>query len=322
MRATLTLILCLLLAACAVPFTGGDSEDTLAAADGSFVLKLPSGWSVKQKYGVDNGRASVLAHKDAAESGTGYPTVIVRELKDPTPQGVLEVMAKDRDLLFSELWTVSPEKYQLKQAVLDDSSRRLSYWLAPKDGSGLEYYATVTLTASGRVEMIGVAQAGTVARYMKDFNLLFSSLKLEDKARFKPGASGETGAYFRKMYGKAVGRERDQLTRQAAETAAWVRSAAGLSSQETGFLTGTYVRSVSKALEDGAALETAVTGSAGRDLSATLARLGESLDAQATALETIQLNLRDSQARTSVEKSAARARRMAQLAREAARLPL
>ena len=42
----------------------------------------------------------------------------------------------------------------------------------------------------------------------------------------------------------------------------------------------------------------------------------------ATSLDTIQLNIQESQARSAVEKSAARARRMASLGREAAKLPL
>ena len=129
----------------------------------------------------------------------------------PTPQGVLDIMSKDKNLEFSELWTVSLEKYQLKQALVDDSSRMLSYWLAPRDGQGLEYYCLVALTGFGRVELVGVAQAGTIEKYMKDFNAMFTSLNIGDKARFSQASAGDTGAYLRQTYKKALEREKKRI---------------------------------------------------------------------------------------------------------------
>lgn len=323
MRTLTVVILCLILAACGGVslMPGGDSEDTLAASDGSFSLKLPPGWTVKQKGGGEGVRVSVLAHKDAAATGKGYPTLVVREVHEPTPQGVLDIMSKDKNLEFSELWTVSPDKYQLKQALLDDSSRVLSYWLVPRDGQGLEYYSCVVLTGFGRVELIGVAQAGTVEKYAKDFNAMFTGLKIDPKAAFTPGSAGETGPYLRRFYQQALEREKQALARQESETASWAGSP-GLSPQEKGFLGTTYVRSTNKALEACSSLIEAVGKATASDSKAEMQRLSESLDASATALETIQLNIREEAARSSVEKSAARVRRMAQLGREAAKLPL
>jgi hypothetical protein len=50
--------------------------------------------------------------------------------------------------------------------------------------------------------------------------------------------------------------------------------------------------------------------------------LSERMDEAATSLDTVQLNIKEPQARSAVEKSAARARRMAALGREVAKLPL
>jgi hypothetical protein len=325
MRKLLTAFLCLILAACAGTSTSGDdSGGTLAAPDGSFSLKLPAGWSVQQRAGGEGGRLSVLAHKDAVATGKGYPTLIVREVLDPTPQGVLDFMSKDKNLDFSELWSVSPQKYRLQQALLDDTSKVLTYWLVPRDGQDLEYYSAVVLTGFGRVEMIGVAEAGTVPRYMKDFNAIFAGLNLGDKARFTPSSAataGDAGAYLRKTYAQALARERDGLKRQAAETSSWAASASGLTVQEKGFLADAYVRAVDKSLTACAGLIDSVSRYQRPEASGEAQRLWEHLDEAATALETIQLNIGERQSRGSVGKSAARVRRMAQLGREAAKLP-
>jgi hypothetical protein len=324
MRILLVLLSCLALGACAgVPLMpGSDSADSFTAADGSFSIKLPPEWTVTQKAGGEGGRVGVLAHKNAAATGKGYPTLVMREIVDPTPQGVLDIMSKDKNLEFSELWTVSPEKYQLKQALVDSSSRVLSYWLSPRDGQGLEYYSIVALTGFGRVELVGVAEAGTAEKYMKDFNTMFTSLNIGDKARFSQSSAGDTGAYLRQTYKKALEREKDGLNRLAAETAAWSSSATGISAQEKGFLGNTYVRNVNRALETCAGLIEIVGRQGAKDARGEMQRLSERLDEAATSLDTVQLNIKEPQARSSVEKSAARARRMAALGREAAKLPL
>ncbi|WP_243363331.1 hypothetical protein [Fundidesulfovibrio terrae] len=324
MRTLTALIICLTLTACAgVPLMpGGDSEDSLTAADASFTLKLPAGWTVKQKGGGEGGRVSILAHKDAAATGKGYPTMVIRQVLDPTPQGVLDIMTKDTKLDFSELWTVSPEKYQLKQALLDETSRVLSYWVVPRDGQDLEYYGCIILTGYGRVEMIGVAQAGTTAKYMKDFNQMFTSLNIAEKARFNPAQSGDTAAYLRKTYASALEREKNGLTRLAAETASWAGAAAGLTAQEKGFIGTTYVKAVNKALEACAGLTEVIGRAQANDSRAEMQRFAERLEEAATAVDTVQLNIRENQVRTSVEKSAARIKRMAALGREASKMPL
>lgn len=326
MRTLIAVFTCLVLTACAgsMPLVG-DDDDTLSAPDESFSLKLPAGWSIKQKAAGaagEGGRVSVLAHKDAAATGKGYPTVMVREIPEPTPQGVLDLMAKDKGLEYSELWNVSPEKYQLKQALLDKSSQVLSYWLVPRDGQGLEYYAAVVLTRAGRMEIVGVAQAGTVPTYMKDFNAMFTSLNIGEKARFNQGAAGDTTAYLKRTYVRALARERDALARQAAETAAWAKAGTGLSAQEQGFLANAYVRAVNAAQQNCAELIKTVEAHRGSETVPAMQRLTERLDEAANALDTIQLNIREVQARSSVEKSAVRAHRMATLGREALKLSL
>ena len=328
MRTLIVLLSCLILSACAgnLPLVGDSEDTTLSSPDESFSLKLPSGWTIKQKpAGVaagEGGRVSVLAHKDAAATGKGYPTVMVREIMEPTPQGVLDLMAKDKGLEYTELWHVSPEKYQLKQVLLDEKSQVLSYWLVPRDGQGLEYYAAVRLTRFGRLEVIGVAQAGTVPTYMKDFNAIFTSVNLGEKARFSQSIAGETSAFLKRTYLRALARERDALTRQSEETAAWGKAGVGLSPQELGFLGNAYVRAVSAALESCTELSRVVEAHRGSQTVAAMQRLTERLDEAANALDTIQLNIREVQARSSVQKSAVRAHRMAELGREALKLAL
>ncbi|MFZ5426184.1 MAG: hypothetical protein ACOZEN_04365 [Thermodesulfobacteriota bacterium] len=322
MRAIAAVFLCLMLAACAgaSPFPGGGSEDVLEAPGGAYTLRLPGGWTVTQRGGGEGGRVSVAAHRDAAATGKGYPTLVVKEVREPAAQGVMDIMARDKNLEFSGLWTVTPDKYQLRQALLDDTSRVLSFWLAPRDGQGLEYYACVHLTRSGRIEMIGVAQAGTVQKYMKDFNLMFTSLAIADKDRFNPSAAADTASSLRGIYAREVRNERDGLERQAAETASWATEP-GMTTQERGFLSGAYVRAVAKAMEESGRLLDCVMKSHGGSERGEFSRLAERLDETATSVETIQLNMRDAKARLSVEKSAQRMRRMARLAREAAKLP-
>lgn len=321
MRTLITVsLMCLLLAGCSV-LPGSGSSGTLEAQDESYSIKLAPDWSVKDKGAELGRRIAVLAHKDAAESAKGYPTVIVREVHEPTPQGLLDFMARDQKLFFSELWNVGKDKYVQKQALLDQNGRMLAYWLAPVDGQGVEYYAAVVLTGFGRIEMIGVAQAGTVPKYMKDFNAMFTSLQLDSKSRFNPAQPGDTAAYLRGVYAKALTREQEGLRRLMSETAAWVTSGGSLSSQEKGFLTGTYVRATNKALEACLELAEAVGKPSGADAGAQFNRLADRLEGAATELETIQLNIRDEHAREAVEKSAGKARRMASLAREAAKLP-
>lgn len=323
MRTTLlAFLLCFVLSGCAGILPGSGSDDTLTAQDGSYSIKLAPGWSIKERGAEHGRRIAVLAHKDAADSGKGYPTVIVREVHELTPPGVLELMARDRNLDFAELWNVTKDKYQQKQALLDGSSRMLSYWLAPVDGQGVEYYAAVVLTSFGRIEMIGVAQAGTVPKYMKDFNQMFTSLNLDSKIKFNPSQVGETGAYLQEAYARALTREQEGLRRLMSETAAWVTAGNGLSAQEKGFLSGAYIRSTNKALETCLELSEVVAKPRTGDTKATLQHLADRLDGAATDLDTIQLNIRDEQSRGAVEKSAVRVKRMASLAREVIRLPL
>lgn len=324
MRILLASLLCLLLAGCSgIPLMpGSGSSNTLTAQDGSYSIKLAPDWTIKEKGAEHGRRIAVLAHKDAVDSGKGYPTVIVREVHEPTPPGVLELMARDRNLDFAELWNVSKDKYQQKQALLDGSNRMLSYWLAPVDGQGVEYYAAVVLTGFGRIEMIGVAQAGTVPKYMKDFNAMFTSLDVESKARFNPAQAGDTAAYLQRTYSAALAREQEGLRRLMSETAALVTTGNGLSVQEKGFLSGAYARATGKALESCLELAEAISKPRTGESKANLQQLADRLDGAATDLETIQLNIREEQARNAVEKSAARSRRMAGLAREALKLPM
>lgn len=322
MRLIVAVLLPLLLSACmGVPFSGGDPETELAAPDGSYRLKLPAGWSVKQRTGGEDGRVSVIAHKDAADSGKGYPTMVVKEIRVPTPQGVLHLMAGDAGLEFSELWGVTPDRYQLRQVRLDGSARVLTCWLSPRDGQGLEYYQAIRLTRFGRIEMTGVAQAGTVQKYAKDFDLMFAALEVSEAAAFSPASAGDTAQSLRAVYARAMGRERDALSRQGSETASWAQGQA-VSAQEKGFLGGAYARAMERAMSDAAEMKAAVEKTHAGSERANLSRLAERLDEAATALETIQLNIRDASARASVEKSAQKARRLAQLGREAARLPI
>ena len=321
MRASL-LLFCLLLSSCSAMGISGGEGESLQAADGTYTLELPAGWSVKQQTQSPQGRLSILAHKDAFASGTGYPTVTVREIHEATPQGVLEIMARDKGLELGELWHVSPEKYQLKQALLDKNSQTLGYWLIPRDGQGVEYYGSIRLAGFGRIEMTGLAPAGKVSGYINDFNKIFTGLVLGEKARFTPVTSADTPGYLRSTYVQAVERERTGLKRQAEETAAWSAGPSKLSPQEKRFLEGAYATAVNKGLESAMDLAQALSRPRTRETALSVARLGERLDETATSLETIQLNIAEPQARGAVEKSAARARRLASLARETLKLPL
>jgi hypothetical protein len=320
MRAILALPLCLFLAACTVfsPFSGSGPNDTLAARDGSFSLKLPQGWAFKQQSESPDGLTAV-AGPTAEASGRGYPTVNVREIREATPSGVLELMARDKDLQFTELWNVSPDRYVLKQVLIDDSSRVLTYWLAPRDARDLEYYGCITLTAAGRIEMIGVALSGSAIKYMRDFNTMFASLDIPAKSR--PAASAtpaDTQNALRRAYARAFEREQDTLARLAAETAAWTASAQGLAAQEKNFLNTAYVKSAALAQRECASMAEAMAKPNSPDFHRHIERLDEA----ATALDTIALNIREPKAREAVDKTAARARRAATLGREAARLPM
>ncbi|MFP5238762.1 MAG: hypothetical protein ACLGQW_02935, partial [Acidobacteriota bacterium] len=117
-------------------------------------------------------------------------------------------------------------------------------------------------------------------------------------------------------YGAALAREQEGLRRLMSETAALVTSGNGLSVQEKGFLSGAYARATGKALESCLELAEAISKPRTGESKATLQQLADRLDGAATDLETIQLNIREEQARNSVEKSASRSRRMAGLARE------
>jgi len=320
MRTLIAAVLFLLLSACMGTPQTGDSGEPLAGAGGAYLLKPAPGWSVRQRGG--SGGVAVLAHEDGVRSGKGYPTLVVKEIRTPTPQGVLDILAKDRNLEFSALWHVSPERYALRHVQQDDTSRTLVAWLVPKDGEGLEYYLCVRLTAFGRLELTGVGQAGTLQKYIKDFNTMFAGLELSPQARFSQASAGEVGACLRGAYGAAMGAENEALGRLMAETAQWAASAGGLSAQERGFLREAYVRAAGKARDAGRELEALMARPLGDAALRGLPLLADRLDDAGTALETIQLNIRDTQARGAVEKSAARARRLAALAREAARLPL
>lgn len=320
MRTLIAAVLALLLSACMGAPATGDPHEPLAGPAGAYLLKPAPGWGVRQRGGPEG--VAVLAHEDGARSGKGYPTLVVKEVRTPTPQGVLDILAKDKGLEFSALWHVSPERYTLRHVQQDDTSRMLVAWLVPRNGEGLEYYRCVRLTAFGRLELTGVGPVGTLEKYVKDFNMMFAGLELSPQARFSQAAGGDVGACLRGAYAAAVAAEDEALDRLMAETAQWAASAGGLSAQERVFLRDAYVRAAGKARDAGRELK----GLMGRPLDDAgrrgLPLLADRLDEAATALETIQLNIRDLQARGAVEKSAARARRLASLAREAARLPL
>lgn len=322
MRTILVLSLCLFLAACTgiSPFSGGEPDDILAAPDGSFTLKLPQGWSFKQKSQSPSGLTAVAAPV-SDPSGRGYPTVNIREIREATPAGVLELMARDRDLQFAELWNVSPDKYVLKQLLIDETSRVLTYWLVPRDSRDLEYHGCVTLTAAGRIEMIGVALSGTAVKYMRDFSMMFTSLAIAGKSRPGPSTPADTQNALRRTYARAFEREQDTLARLASETAAWA-AATGLTAQEKNFLTATYAKNATLAQQECALLADTIAKASGPGLPQRLQRHIERLDEAATALDTVALNIHDPKAREAVEKSSARARRAAALGREAAKLPL
>lgn len=322
MRTILALSLCLFLAACTgiSPFSGGEQDDILAAPDGSFNLKLPQGWSFKQKTQGPGGLTAVAAPV-SDPSGRGYPSVSMREIREATPTGVLELMARDKDLQFAELWNVSPDKYVLKQVLIDETSRVLTYWLVPRDARDLEYHGCITLTAAGRVEMIGVTLSGTAVKYMRDFNMMFTSLNIAEKSRPRPSTPADTQSALRRTYARAFEREQDTLARLASETAAWA-AAPGLAAQEKNFLTSTYAKNATQAQQECAQLAETLAKANGSGLSQRLQRHIERLDEAATALDTVGLNIHDPKAREAVEKTTARARRAAALGREAARLPL
>jgi len=318
MRVFTAIAFCLLLASCMGMPLSGDSDTVLNSPSGAFSLKLPPDWRVAQNTTGKQGGVSVLAHKDAAATGRGYPTMVIKEVREPSAQGVLDIMARDKGLEFSELWGVTPDSYRLEKVLLDDSSRALFYWLVPRDGQDLEYYACIHLTRFGRVEMTGVALSGTVPKYMKDFNSLFTGLTINGDARFTGSTPSDTRASLQAIYSAAIRREKEGLARHASETASWA-AAPGLSAQEKGFLAGAYVRAVDRATADAGQLLDAVF--TGREPS-ELAHLGDRLDESGTALETIQLNIRGGKALDSVKKTAQKARRLARLAREAAKLEL
>ncbi len=321
MRFLAVFAICLTIAGCGpLTFSGAESDDTIAAQDGAYAMRLPDGWSVKQRSTEAGSRVILVANKDAA-AGKGYPQVAVREVRQPMPQAVLELMARDKTLEFSELWKGPRDKYQLKQSVLDGGGTRFSYWLSPLDGQGVEYYGLIVLTAFGRLELTGMAQAGTAQRYLKDFNAVFAALELEPRARFVPGKAGDAGAWLRGVYMDAVTREQDALRRLSGETAALAGSSPALNAQEKGFLNGTFGRAATKALDASAGMTRALEAGKGRDAATALWQFAERADEAATDMDTVALNIRDPKARDGVEKCAARARKLAALGREGSRLP-
>lgn len=327
MKRFICLALACLLASCAsVPLIGGESEDVLTGSDESYTVRLAPGWSIRDRGtpsppGEAPGRTAYLAHADAAKTEGGYPTLVVREVREKTPRGLLAAMDKDKGLDLGELWGVGKDAYQLKQSLLGDEGRRLTYWLSPKNASGVEYYACVVLTGFGRLEMIGVTQAGTASRYLRDFNAMFASVRLSGHGVWRPGEEGDLSAYLTGVYRKALSREAEALARQAAQTPALAADA-----QERNILGGAYAKGVKNAQEASDTLVRMLAAGAYPSKKAEDAarwnRLTESLDDAATALETIALNLRSGQSRQAVEKTLSRVRKLAALSREVTRLPL
>ena len=216
----------------AIPFVGEGSDSVLTASDQSYSLRLAPQWSVAGK-GVksgDMGRDAVyvLAHPDGARSDQGYPTMVVREVRDKAPVGLFELMAKDKGLEYSELWSVGKDKYQLRQAQVDDKGKLLTYWLVPAGGQGVEYFGAMYLTSWGRLELIGLAQAGTAQKYAKDFGAMIASVRLEGKTDPEGGKSGDLGRYLIRTYRQSIERERQALARLSSDIAAQAAGGAGM----------------------------------------------------------------------------------------------
>lgn len=324
-------IVCFLVSSCggAIPFVGEGSDSVLTASDQSYSLRLAPQWSVAGK-GVksgDMGRDAVyvLAHPDGARSDQGYPTMVVREVRDKAPVGLFELMAKDKGLEYSELWSVGKDKYQLRQAQVDDKGKLLTYWLVPAGGQGVEYFGAMYLTSWGRLELIGLAQAGTAQKYAKDFGAMIASVRLEGKTDPEGGKSGDLGRYLIRTYRQSIERERQALARLSSDIAAQAAGGAGMDGLQKGMLQTSFARAAAGCLEAAAALESQLSqaegGASAERLSAWQAQV-ERLDAAVTAIETIELNLRDQTAKTMVEKAAVRARKLAALGREVRALPL
>lgn len=329
-RALTVFLFCLTLTACmpSIPFVG-DGDDVVTAADQSYTMHLAPNWSASGKSAKagENGQgaARVVVHADSAQSPQGYPTLVVREVRDPTPLGLFELMAKDK-LEFSELWSVSKDKYTLQDVQVDPKGQVLTYWLVPVDGRGVEYFGASYLTSWGRLELVGLAQAGTARKYAKDFSQMFSSVRLDDKAVPKGTKPGDLGRYLARTYAKAIGSERQALSRLASDIASYASSGAALDPQQKGMLQITFAKAASGCQEAAAALESQLTQQAatgrGADQASTWQAQTDRLDAQTMAIETVVLNLRDKTAIALAEKAQVRAKRLVTLAREAGKLPM
>lgn len=304
---------------------GGSSQDVLQAPDGSYSLRLPAGWVIEERGAKgegDRNTVAVLARKEPGGSGRNYPTVVVSVYRDATPEGYLDLLGKDKGLELAELWNVNKEKYQLKQVLVDAKGRLLSYWLVPRDGQGVEYYGAVLLTRFGRLEMVGLCPAGSAQQYLREFNTMFTSVALDEKSRIAPGQGGDIAAYLARRYHAALLREIEGLKRLAIETEAWGKSGTGIATTDKAILDGAYARSVNACLDSATALERMLAqGTANARAGAAWQRQAEALDAGVNALETIGLNIRDQMSRQSVEKTAAKARKLSALVREVGRLP-
>ena len=323
--AVLFLFLVLFLAGCtSLPMMGGPSRDELQAPDGSYSLRLPAGWVIEERGAKGQGSGdtvAVLARKEPGGSGRDYPTVVVSLYRDAAPEGYLDLLGRDKGLELAELWNVSKEKYQLKQVLVDTKGHLLSYWLVPRDGQGVEYYGAVLLTRPGRLELVGLCPAGSAQQYLREFNTMFTSVVLDEKARIAPGQGGDIAAYLARRYQSALAREIEGLKRLAGETETWGRTA-GIAATDKAILDGAYARSVNACLDSATALERMLAqGTANARAGAAWQRQGEALEAGVNALETIGLNIRDQMSRQSVEKTAAKARKLSALVREVGRLP-
>ncbi len=324
-RLTIVLLFLFLSGCTSLPLMGGPSRDEFQSPDGSYSLRLPAGWVVEERGARGEGSGNtvaVLARKEPGGSGRNYPTVVVSVYRDHAPEGYLDLLGKDKGLELAELWNVSKEKYQLKQVLVDGKGRLLSYWLAPRDGQGVEYYGMVLLTRYGRLELVGLCPAGSAQKYQGEFNAMFTSVTLDEQSRPLAGQSGDIAAYLGARYQAALLREIEGLKRQEGETAAWGASGTALATTDKAILDGAYPRAVSSCLDAATALERLLAqGTANARAGAPWQRQTEALDAGVNALETIALNIRDRNARQSVEKTAAKARKLSSLAREVGRLP-
>jgi hypothetical protein len=328
LKALPLLIISLALASCAsLPLIGGDSGEVFHSEDASFTLRLPSGWSKTNQavWPLANresaGRVYTLAKETSAKAGRN-PEVVVREVLEPTPKGLLDFMAKDANLEFSVLWGVDPDKYRVGEISKDVKGTVLVYRLIPKDQRDPEYYGMLMLTGFGRLEVLAVLKAGDLPKYMEELKTILTSVQ-------PASAYGQDLAlegYLAKVYQKALADTASALDGQRREAMSWIDTGQGLTQAEGNFMTRAYPKAVDKALSTaqviGQGLVQGEFSSRSGEAGPKWQRRMEDLDEVQVALETIGLNLREQRAKAAVDKSAGLVKRLVALTREARKLPL